>query len=79
MQFLVGFEKNMKIRPVLRSIVQMAKDLGMGTVTEGVETTEQADYLASIGCDKLQGFLIGKPMRKAEFFAKVNNGELITK
>ncbi len=78
MQFLVGFEKNMKIRPVLRSIVQMAKDLGMGTVTEGVESSEQADYLASIGCDRLQGFLIGKPMRKAEFFAKVNNGELIT-
>lgn len=39
----------------------MAKRLGIKTLVEGVETREQADYLASIGCDRRQGFYYGKP------------------
>ena len=38
------------------------KKLGFETVAEGVECEEQFDYLASIGCDCIQGFLMGKPM-----------------
>jgi len=41
----------------------------MQTVTEGVEITEQADFLKSIGCDMAQGFLFSKPLPIIEFEA----------
>ena len=61
MAFLRGFEDNMKSRPILRSIVALAKELDMITLCEGVETREQFDFLTSIGCDRAQGYLFGRP------------------
>lgn len=49
------------------SVVAMAKKLGFKTVAEGVESKEQLQYLQKIGCDIIQGFLLGKPMSKADF------------
>lgn len=42
---------------------------------EGVETREQADFLLEIGCERLQGYLFGKPMMIDELKAKIANGE----
>lgn len=44
----------------------MAKELGIHTLAEGVETKEQADFLRDIGCEKLQGYYFGKPLPLAE-------------
>ena len=49
-------------RIITESIVYMVKKLGFETVAEGVETAEQYDYLKSIDCDCIQGYLLGKPM-----------------
>lgn len=49
-------------RIVITNIVRMAQDLNMTIVSEGVETQEQADFLASINCDIAQGYLFAKPM-----------------
>lgn len=61
MAFLRGFEDNEKSRPILQHIVSLAKELGMVTLCEGVETREQFEFLASIGCDRAQGYYFGKP------------------
>ena len=61
MVFLRGFENNEKSRPILQHIVALAKELGMVTLCEGVETREQFEFLASIGCDRAQGYFFGKP------------------
>ena len=61
MAFLRGFENNDKARPILRSIVDLARELDMVTLCEGVETREQFEFLSSIGCDRAQGYLFGKP------------------
>ena len=45
---------------IVNAIVAMAGGLGMGVVAEGVETDQQRDYLARIGCNELQGFLFSK-------------------
>ena len=73
MTFLRDFPQNGKSVPILTMIVSLAKQLDMVTLTEGVETEEQYRFLQSIGCDKAQGYLFGKPMPrediKAKFFA----------
>jgi diguanylate cyclase (GGDEF)-like protein/PAS domain S-box-containing protein len=50
-------------RPViLRSIIALARDLGMETVAEGAETDSDAIELYHLGCDYAQGFAFGEPM-----------------
>ena len=45
-----------------RGIVNIGKALGMKVVAEGVETEAQREQLRSIGCDRLQGFLLARPV-----------------
>lgn len=78
MVFLSSFEKQEeKTKAVLKNVVQMCSDLGMMALTEGVETVAQSMYLHSIGCDKLQGYLFGKPMPLNEIIMKINAGTLM--
>lgn len=51
------------------TIVDLAHSLGLETVAEGIETEEQADYLAHLGCEMAQGFFFAKPMPAQEFEA----------
>ena len=61
---------------MLKNIVSMANDLHMHTLTEGVETMDEAEYLKSIGCERLQGYLFGKPMPLKEALVKITAGTL---
>ena len=47
---------------VIRAIIQLARALNLGVVTEGVETESQALRLTACGCRVLQGYLFGRPM-----------------
>ena len=51
---------------MIEKIVEIAHSRNYKVVAEGVETYEQEDFLKSIGCDSIQGFLRGKPMRADE-------------
>jgi diguanylate cyclase (GGDEF)-like protein len=52
--------------PLLASIISMAHGVGHTVVAEGVETRDQADFLATHGCDELQGYLFSRPVPAAE-------------
>lgn len=43
---------------IVRTVTRLAKDLGMSTTAEGVETKEDLDFLREIGCTEIQGYLI---------------------
>ena len=47
---------------IVSAIVALGKTLGLRIVAEGVETAEQQQMLTELGCDILQGYLLGKPM-----------------
>ena len=57
-------EKNKK---VITSVVTLAKSLNLETVSEGVETQVQVDFLRDLGCDMIQGFFYYKPMTGGDF------------
>lgn len=52
---------------ILDSIIELSAKLGLGIVAEGVETTEQRDYLARFNVDYQQGYLFGRPMPLGDF------------
>jgi len=49
-------------RVLIEATVLMARTLGMGTLAEGIETTEQAALMRTLGCGKGQGYLFSRPL-----------------
>jgi two-component system CheB/CheR fusion protein len=58
---------------MVRAILQMAMAFGMKTVAEGVETSEQLNFLREHGCNYAQGFLFSKPVSLADFSTFAQN------
>ena len=52
---------------VIRHLINLCHDLNMRCVAEGIETDSQIELLKKLGCDKLQGYKIGKPMLPEDF------------
>jgi EAL domain-containing protein (putative c-di-GMP-specific phosphodiesterase class I) len=53
--------------PLVVAIIAMAHSLGLSVVAEGVERIEQLYLLRELGCDRAQGFLLGRPVPAAQF------------
>lgn len=51
---------------IAQSIVSLAHNLGLQVVAEGVETREQLEFLASVGCDEMQGYYFSRPVPQSE-------------
>lgn len=69
MRFLSPFTE--KSKSVMCSVVTMAKDIGIKTLAEGVETEEQLEFLKSIGCGMIQGYYYGKPQPIEDTYAHI--------
>lgn len=75
--FVRDLPHNTNAATIVGAITGMAKSLGLNIVAEGVEKREQAQYLASLGCDQLQGYFFSKPV-PAEQFARMLRAGSIT-
>ncbi len=63
MEFVRGISTNShKEKEIIKSIIQLAKNLGIEVLAEGVETKEQYLFLKNEKCDEIQGFYFYKPM-----------------
>lgn len=71
MGFLRNVVKEEKSWAIINVILNLAKELNLQVITEGVETKEQVDKLSELGCDRFQGFYFSKPMPVEEF--EMNN------
>ena len=54
---------------VVRAVASLAEDLGMATVAEGVETIDELNSVTRAGCNRAQGFYIGRPVPADELAA----------
>ena len=61
---------NDKAKTMLLKIMELVKALNMETLCEGVETSDNVNYLKQIGCDVIQGYFYDKPLPSDEFMAK---------
>ena len=70
--FVNQLENDNEDAAIVSAIVALAQQLNLRIVAEGVETTAQQKFLTGLGCDSLQGFLLGKPMPATEFLEHAN-------
>jgi diguanylate cyclase (GGDEF)-like protein len=75
--FVVDIEQSDHGAAICAAILAMSRQLGLTVIAEGVENTNQIDFLRAHDCDEIQGFLVSKPVPAAEFEEKflVNTGE----
>lgn len=69
--FVSEIERSSKGAALVAAIVGMAHGLGINIIAEGVENTNQADYLESLDCHIMQGFLFSKPVTVDAFLSAV--------
>ena len=59
--FVRGVPDALDDAAITKAVVTLARNLGLEVVAEGVETREQLTFLVQLGCDELQGYLLGMP------------------
>jgi diguanylate cyclase (GGDEF)-like protein len=64
--FVLGMPKDRRDAAIVRSTIELAHQLGLEVVAEGVETTELVARLREAGCDVVQGYLVGRPLPVGE-------------
>ena len=74
--FLASEGEDRRRRIVVESMLQMAGNLNMLTVVEGVESEEQLHLLQKVGCDYLQGFLVSPPLSEDEYRRFIKEEEI---
>jgi len=68
--FVQAMESDPKVLAIVETILRLAKLLDLSTTAEGVETQSQANLLASMGCDRFQGFLYARPLTQRDLLAR---------
>ncbi|WP_303834278.1 EAL domain-containing protein [Ruminococcus flavefaciens] len=67
MKFLGKTSEKQKARTIVKNIINLTKELGIISLTEGVETQEQYEVLEQMGCNLFQGYYFAKPMPVSDF------------
>lgn len=77
MEFMRTLDTSERSREIVAGIVGIARSIGIHTLAEGVETPSQRDFLARIGCERIQGYLFGRPMPVEELRARISDGQYV--
>ncbi|WP_310389809.1 putative bifunctional diguanylate cyclase/phosphodiesterase [Roseateles sp.] len=67
--FVLAMETDLGDAKIVRSTIELAHNMGLSVVAEGVETGKAWKLLAELGCDEGQGYFIAKPMPQTQFSA----------
>jgi diguanylate cyclase (GGDEF)-like protein len=65
--FVMNMESDLQDAKIVRSTVDLAHNLGLNVVAEGVENAKSWKLLAGLSCDEVQGYLVARPMPSSQF------------
>ncbi|MEM6445129.1 MAG: EAL domain-containing protein [Cyanobacteria bacterium J06642_2] len=71
MSFVHGLPINRDDAVIVRTILAISRELNYETIAEGVEHEAQLEFLRQHGCDRVQGYLIGRPVPAADFSSEI--------
>jgi EAL domain-containing protein (putative c-di-GMP-specific phosphodiesterase class I) len=63
--FVMGMVRDASDQVIVRSTIDLAHNMGLGVVAEGVEDEETLERLRTLGCDMVQGYFLSRPMDSA--------------
>lgn len=67
MKFLSETSETEKSKIIISAIINMARELKVPVIAEGVETKEQAEMLMGFGCNQMQGYYFSRPVPETEY------------
>ena len=79
--FIHGIPANPDDVAIVSAIIDLARNLGITSIAEGVDRTDQLEFLRAHGCEEMQGYLMSRPLPPAEFaawLAKPHTGTIIS-
>ena len=65
--FFIKTEEDKRGKDIINSILHLAQNLHLQTISEGVEIRSQVEYLKGMDCDYIQGYVFAKPMPVKDF------------
>jgi EAL domain-containing protein (putative c-di-GMP-specific phosphodiesterase class I) len=71
--FVDGLGTDREDERIVAAVIDLAANLGLRSIAEGVETAGQRDRLRDLGCDQAQGYLFGRPMPPDQVPAAIRN------
>jgi diguanylate cyclase (GGDEF)-like protein len=74
--FVMAMESDLDDAKIVRSTIELAHNLGLSVVAEGVETAKAWRLLATLGCDEGQGYFMGRPIPQEQFMGWMSDWEL---
>jgi EAL domain-containing protein (putative c-di-GMP-specific phosphodiesterase class I)/GGDEF domain-containing protein len=75
-EFVIDVHERRDSQAICRTLIELARGLGIRILAEGVEKEEEAEFLQRLGCNLFQGFYFSKPLPEAEFIAKARGPAL---
>ena len=75
--FIKSVDDDPKSAAIVRSLLGMARSLGLAVIAEGVETAAQAAFLKNEHCEEAQGYLYGRPQSAADFAIRLSVTRLV--
>jgi diguanylate cyclase (GGDEF)-like protein len=74
--FVKDVETDASCRAMVKSVIDMSRNLKLGCIVEGMETDNQVSILRSLGCTTMQGYHFGKPMPSSEVLGFLDAAKL---
>lgn len=75
-EFIKDIQSNKGDSYILKTIIDLAHNIHLKVVAEGVETVEQLEYLKENDCDIVQGYYFSKPLQAKELLAKIQESKI---
>ena len=73
--FVMGMENDESDAKIVKSTIDLAHNLGLSVVAEGIENQQVYNLLSALQCDEGQGYFMSKPMPSSDFVAWRNRWE----